>query len=333
MSSRRILSTLVAFAFTIAAVSCGKSTSTSITPTKHLHVHKVDAATPLKLAFVTNNASEFWKIAEKGLEKARAEGMAIDLKMPLTGKVEEQKKILEDLVSQGYHGVAVSAIAAEDMARDINKAAEKLNIITHDSDSPKSNRICYIGTNNREAGRQLGREIVKLLPNGGKMAVFVGTLAADNARDRLQGIKDEIEGKGIEIVAAKEDNKNETLARTNVEDMLNAHPDIDLLAGLWEYNPPAMLSAVKASGKEGKILMVGFDENISTLQGIEDGHIACTCVQKPFQFGYQSAELLTKLAREGETAIPAGGVVDTGVEIIHKGNVAEFKAKLAAMKE
>src|SRR5262249_19383374 len=73
------------------------------------HVFKVAEGTPLKLAFVTNNASEFWKIAEKGLQRAKQEkGIQVDLKQPDTGKVEQQKKILEDLMSQGYHGIAVS---------------------------------------------------------------------------------------------------------------------------------------------------------------------------------------------------------------------------------
>jgi ribose transport system substrate-binding protein len=289
---------------------------------------------PIKLAFVTNNASEFWKIAERGLEKARREnGIAIDLKQPATGKVEEQKKILEDLVSQGYHGIAVSVISAEDMVRDVNKAAAKTNVITHDSDAPKSNRLAYIGTNNYKAGQTLGEEIVRLLPAGGKMAVFVGTLAADNARLRLQGIADVVTPKGIRIVAQKEDNKDLTKARTNVEDMITAHPDLDLLAGLWAYNGPAILAAVKASGKAGKIKVVAFDEEDGTLEGIEEGIIECTCVQKPFEFGYRSALLLHDLARRGEAALPEDDIIDTGVEIISKANVQEFKSRLAELKK
>ena len=51
----------------------------------------------------------------------------------------------------------------------------------------------------------LGNQIVKLLPSGGKMAVFVGTLAADNAAQRLLGIEDAIKGHNIEIITRKED--------------------------------------------------------------------------------------------------------------------------------
>src|SRR5438045_8652894 len=80
----------------------------------------------LKLAFVTNNASDFWKIAAAGVHKYEKEsGVQVDVKMPVNGKVEEQNQILENLVSQGYNGIAVSVIAPNDQVADINKAADK----------------------------------------------------------------------------------------------------------------------------------------------------------------------------------------------------------------
>jgi ribose transport system substrate-binding protein len=313
----------------------GEGTKSPEIETRKRPVFKVPEGTPLKLAFVTNNASEFWKIAEKGLQRAKQEkGIQVDLKQPDTGKVEQQKKILEDLVSQGYHGIAVSVISAEDMVRDINKAAEQLNIITHDSDAPKSNRLVYIGTNNYEAGQVLGREIVKVLPDGGKVGVFVGTIAADNARQRYKGVQDETrKNPKIQLMQPKEDNKDLNKARTNVEDVINANPDVKLLVGLWSYNGPAIVSAVKASGRQKDLKIACFDEEVETLEGIEEGLIACTVVQKPFEFGYQSAVLLQELCLKGEAALPKSDVIDTGVDVISQQNVAAFKKKLADLKK
>jgi ribose transport system substrate-binding protein len=79
-----------------------------------------------------------------------------------------------------------------------------------------------------------------------------------------------------------------------------------------------------------------FDEEDGTLKGIESGTIACTVVQKPFQFGYLSSKWLHDLASKGDAAmkaIPADKVVDTGVEVITKDNVADFEKKLAEMKK
>ena len=67
----------------------------------------------VKLAFVTNNTSEFWKIAANGVHKYEREGkVQVDIKMP-NGKTEEQNQILENLVSQGYDAIAVSVIVRQ----------------------------------------------------------------------------------------------------------------------------------------------------------------------------------------------------------------------------
>ena len=95
-------------------------------------------------------------------------------------------------------------------------------------------------------------------------------------------------------------------ARSNVEDVINAYPDMNLLCGLWSYNGPAIAAAVDASGKKGKIQVAVFDEEDGTLDGIENGTIACTVVQKPFQFGYLSSKYLHDLATQGRGRAAAG---------------------------
>ncbi|MGA3122294.1 MAG: sugar-binding protein [Polyangiaceae bacterium] len=291
----------------------------------------------VKLAFVTNNASEFWKIAAAGVRTYEGEHkVQVDVRMPSTGTTEEQNQILENLASQGYDGIAVSAIAPDDQVPVLNRVAAKTKLITFDSDAPKSARLLYIGTNNYEAGKVLGAEIVKLVPNGGKMAVFVGTLSADNATQRLKGIRDAIAGHRIEIVDKREDNTDRAKARSNVEDIINAHSDLNLVAGLWSYNGPAIAAALEALGKKGTIFAAVFDEEEGTLNAIANGTIQVTVVQKPFQFGVLSSQWMFDLATGGQAAkaaLPSSGFVDTGVEVITHANVARFKQQLAELKK
>jgi ribose transport system substrate-binding protein len=293
-------------------------------------------AKPLKLAFVTNNTSEFWKIAAAGIHKYEREAkVQVDLKLPASGTAENQNQILQDLASQGYEGIAVSAIAPNDQVPVLDKIAEKTNLITFDSDAPKSKRLLYIGTNNYAAGKVLGGQIVKLLPKGGKIAVFVGAFGADNATQRLKGIEDAIAGHNIEIVDKREDNTDRAKARANVEDIVNAHHDLALVVGLWNYNGPAIAAALEGLGKKGKVLAAVFDEDDGTLAGIESGSIQATVVQKPFMFGYLASKWLHDLATKGEAAkaaLPADRNIDTGVDVIDKSNVADFKARLTEMK-
>ena len=62
------------------------------------------------------------------------------------------------------------------------------------------------------------------------------------------------------------DNKDHSRAKSNAEDTLSKYPDVAGMVGLWAYNPPAILLAVKAVQKEGKIQIIGFDEHPETLE-------------------------------------------------------------------
>jgi ABC-type sugar transport system substrate-binding protein len=117
----------------------------------------------LKLAFVTNNASDFWTIARKGVEKADAEldNVTVDFRLPGEGTAAEQKRIIDDLISSGINGIAISPVDPDNQTQLINDTAKKALVITQDSDAPKSDRAVYIGTDNVAAGRQAGELIKK----------------------------------------------------------------------------------------------------------------------------------------------------------------------------
>src|SRR5258708_33912589 len=95
----------------------------------------------------------------------------------------------------------------------------------------------------------------KALPNGGKIALFVGTMDADNARERVQGIKEAIAGTKVELVDVFTDQVDFTKAKANMEHPPVKYPDIALVSGLWAYETPLIYAAGRAPGKpaSGKI--------------------------------------------------------------------------------
>lgn len=322
---KRILYVLVIVLVALCLNSCG-SKQTAENPT----LLKTGGSTPVHIAFVTNNVSDFWKIAEAGVKKGEAEfNASCDIKMPTQGTAAEQKVILEDLVTKGVSGVAISPVNPDSQTDVLNKAGEKLSLICMDSDAPKSKRLCYVGTSNLDAGKVAGEQILKAIPDGGKVMLFVGTLDAQNAADRYKGIQGVLrKNKKFEILGVMTDDTNHTKARANVEDTLTKHADIACLVGLWSYNGPAIVNAVKAAKKVGKVQIVCFDEQDDTLKGVQSGAIFSTVVQKPYEFGYQSVKVLAALARGDKSVIPASKIVDTGVSVIDKSNVDSFWTKL-----
>jgi ribose transport system substrate-binding protein len=284
----------------------------------------------LRLAFVTNNAANFWTIAQKGTEKAKAElkDVDIDFKIPGEATAAEQTRIVNDLLTNGLDGMAISPVDPANETDLLNKAAAQAVVFTQDSDAPNSNRACYIGTDNRAAGKQAGELIKKSLPNGGKIMVFVGKKDAQNAKDRLQGIEDALAGSKVEIIDVRTDDTDTAKAKSNVADTLVKYPDIAGLVGLWSYNGPAIFNAVKDANKVGAVKIICFDEDKETLAGVKSGAIEGTVVQQPFEFGYQSMMKIAKVLRGDKSIIPASKQIFIPTLLIDKKNVEEFSAKL-----
>jgi ribose transport system substrate-binding protein len=287
-----------------------------------------------RLAFVTNNASDFWTIARKGVEKADAElnDISVDFKIPSDGTAAEQKRLIDDLLSRGVDGIAISPVDPDNQTQMINDTVKRTLVVTQDSDAPKSERSFYVGTDNVAAGRQAGGLIKEALPQGGKIMVFVGKLDARNAQERLQGIKESLQGSNIEILDVRTDDTDRVRAKSNVADTLVRHPDIAALVGLWSYNGPAILNAVTEANKKGQVKIIAFDEEDETLAGVKDGAIYATVVQQPYEFGYQAITMMQKVLSGDRSVIPAGKQVFVPTLIIKRDGVEEFTKKINQLR-
>ena len=291
-------------------------------------------AKKLHLAFVTNNASDFWSIARAGCNKAVADlgNVELEFRIPADGTAATQKRIVDDLLVKGIDGVAISPVDPANQILMLNEAARQTLVITQDSDAPASHRACYVGTDNVAAGREAGELIKQALPNGGKIMIFVGTLDAQNAKDRYQGIQDTLKGSQVQILDVRTDGTDRVKAKKNVLDTLVKTPDVACLVGLWSYNGPAILNAVKESGKVGAVKIVCFDEEDETLAGVKSGAIFATVVQQPYEFGYRAIKLMTAVRGGDAAAIPASKLVVVPTLRIQKENVDEFWAKLKTLR-
>jgi ribose transport system substrate-binding protein len=257
-----------------------------------------------QLAFVVNGASDFWKLAEAGVKKAQGELPNYDLSL----KYPEQ--------------------AAAAVQQRLNKIGGQVPLFTTDSDAPDTNRIAYIGSSNTEAGKQAGEIALKALPEGGKCIGFVGLPGADNARERIEGMKAAIAGSKVELIDVRGDDIDQTRAKRNVEDALAANPDIDCMVGFYSYNPPRIYEVLKESGKLGQVTVIAFDEDPITLGGVREGTIAGTVVQDPYEWGYQGMKLMAKYLEGDKSVVPENKLIIVPTKMIDKANVDAFEAEL-----
>src|SRR4051812_18206336 len=291
------------------------------------------AADKKVLAFVVNGASDFWKIAEAGVKKAQGElpGFDLQFKYPEQAAAAVQQRVMDDLVAAGAAGIMVSAVDPKNQTGHLDKIAAQTVLLTTDSDAPQSKRVAYIGSSNVELGKDAGKLMLKALPNGGKCVGFVGLLGADNARERIEGVKETIKGSKIELVDVRGDEIDQTRAKRNVEDALVAMPDVSCLVGFYSYNTPRIYEVLKEAGKLGQIKVIGFDEDPITLGGVKEGSIVGTVVQQPFEWGYQGMKLMAKYLEKDKSGIPANGVIIVPGKVIDQSNVDDFMASMKQM--
>ncbi len=313
----------------VAGCSSGNSDSTGVSGDRP------------KIAFVTNQVASFWNIGKVGAEDAAKDfEVDVDVRMPVPASAVEQKRIVEDLISGGIAAVAISPLDAGNQVDLINQWANKIPLITHDSDAPTSNRLMYIGMDNYIAGRMCGELVKRAIPDGGEVMLAIGRLEQDNAKRRRQGVIDVLSGResmgetfdptGEVIQAGKYtildtlvDQGNVAVAKQKAEDAITTYPKLAAMVGLFADNPPAILQAIKSQNRPD-IKVIGFDENDITLQGIKDGTVEGTVVQDPYAYGYKSVEVLAKILAGDRSVIPESKFVDCPPRSITQENVDAF---------
>lgn len=268
----------------------------------------------VKVGVVTNMPAEFWSICEKGAKDAGEKfGVEVLFRMPEKNEAGLQRDIVNELVRQGVSGIAVSVINPEEQTPDLKLVGQQVNLITMDNDAEGTGRLCYIGTDNYDAGKTAGRLVKEVMPQGGTVAVFVGNQTSLNAQQRFHGVMDELAGQkdakgpvyGKYTLLKNEpytDAGKPSDSLDNAKDALEKMSGVaDIcMVGLYAYNPPAILGAVKSKKLTGKVKIVGFDEDAATLDAIAAGEIYGTVVQDPYNFGFKSVEILANLAKTGD---------------------------------
>jgi ribose transport system substrate-binding protein len=283
------------------------------------------------VAFIPNNYSDFWKVAQKGCEKADAEmpDIKVTFKPPFDGTVEDQNRLVREALNRDEaDAIAISPINPASQKNLINDAARRAVVITQDSDAPDTNRVLYIGADNRAAGRQAGELLKKALPQGGKVMVFVGKRDVQNAQERFEGLKEALQGSQVEIIDIMTDDSDPMRARDNAFQTLKKYPDLAGMVGLWSYNGPAILQALRTEDKIGKIKVVCFDDAKETLDGIKEGAIFGTIAQQPFEYGYQAVQTAQKILKGDQSVIPQTKTILIPTVVIQSDTVDKYRERL-----
>lgn len=278
---------------------------------------------------------DYWKGCYEGFEKA---GAAVGAKTVYTGSTDgdfaKEVDVLNQVIAKNPAGIAITCSDPDGLMDAINSAVEKdIPVVTFDSDSPNSNRMCYLGTGNENAGAEAAKFIADKIDHKGKVSLvyFAGS---QNQEERAKGFEDYMAANEPDITVVPKVNGGETEneAAAATSSLLQGNPD---MAGLFACNAWTGLgvgTAVAEAGKAGEICVVAFDTDEGVLDYIEQDVVQGSVVQGTQQMGYWAFQYLAAANHDsviegwkdkGLSPVPAS--VDTGVSIATKENVSSFR--------
>lgn len=305
-----------------------------------------------RFVFLTNGDDPFWDTCNAGLREGVQEftgdGSGYTAQMDKgNGKAEGQiDKLRQYATEPDIAGVAISVIQADNKAiademKKLQKAGKKVIAVDGDVNRERFRdaRSYYIGTNNYVAGTVLGKATKAVLEQrglaSGGYAQFAGFTDNDNARSRMNGVRDALGG--FTELDRKPDQMDRPRARDNVRTSLDNDADkIVALIGIWAYNAPAIADVVGERKVRDKVTVGVMDAASDAIKAMDDGNIDVMVVQNPFDMGRQTVRLLKAMCEDDQSTIdemfPArdaedGDVFTTGLRLVVPSEKSPVKAE------
>lgn len=278
----------------------------------------------------------FWKNCYKGFQDA---AKLYGAKTVYAGSpqydVNASITVLEQIIAKKPAGIAVTCMDATAYIPAIKKARDAgIPVVTFDSDSPKSNRIAFIGTQNYQAGVTAARYIGKQL-NGKGVVAACTSMGQTNIKERTQGFQDTIKSEypNIRLAQVIDSGTDQVTSATNVSNMIKKNPDINYIFCALETATVGAQKALQENNMKDKVKLVGFDTDTTTLDSIKSGSLEATISQAPWCEGYWSMNYLYYISNnlvdpvsgwlaKGYPGLPA--TADSGAVVVTKSNVDTF---------
>ena len=275
--------------------------------------------------------TEFWLSVFAGAKAAATEYNAeLNILGPETEEdYETQNQMIADAVEAGTEAIVFSAIDFEKNAAAIDDAARAgVKIVAIDSSVDSELVSTYIGTDNYAAGQMAAQAALDRVDGPLKVGVVNYDVGTANGQERERGALDAFRDSGrAEITAVVNTLTEAAQARTDTAAMLNGSPDINVLLAFNEPTSVGAAQAVEDLGCAEDVFLVGFDSNVVTIDGLQEGTVDALVVQNPYAMGNLGVESACRLLT-GQTN-DMEPTVDTSTKIVDRDNLFEIGSQKA----
>jgi ABC-type sugar transport system substrate-binding protein len=269
------------------------------------------------------SGNPFWAAVERGARDA-AKALGVNLVVlapPAETDVQAQIAQIEDQIAKRVNAIVVAPTDVSALNTTFDKArARGIPVLFVDTDATWPHKLTFIGTDNRAGGALGGKFLCDRLKGRGEVAIITGVMTTQSIRARVEGARETMQRCGLKIVAELPANSERALGQQVMEDILTRYPNVKGVFAANDLMALGAAEAVKARGKTGQVLIVGFDAIPEAAQAILRGEMAASVAQNPYNMGKFGVEYAVK-ALKGQR-IPKR--IDTGTTLVTRENAARY---------
>lgn len=281
-----------------------------------------EAEEPLKFITIFHDAGTPFAVPIKeGMEDAaRLLGVEAEFMGPQTFDVAQEVNMIESAIEAGIDGLAGTAPDPEAFKEVYQKAMDKgIPVVGYNTSAPDTPWMAFVGQDLVESGRVAGRLMIEYMGGKGKLAIATCCPGHTALEERIQGVKEAIEGTDIELVQIIDITPDASKGFAALEAFVTSNPDINGIVGVDAYTE-VIGRYLDKSGNAGKIIGGGFDLLPSTLQSIKKGALQFTVGQNPYLQGFLPIVQLYLYHTKGVMPID----INTSVEIVDASNIDKY---------
>ena len=275
--------------------------------------------------------TEFWLSVFAGAEAAATE---YNLQLTILGAeteedYEAQNHLVEQAVEQGTEALVFSAIDYENNAAAVDAAARQgVKIVAIDSNVASDAVSTYIGTDNYAAGQMAAQAALDRVEGPLKVGIVNYDVSSANGQERERGAVEAFAASGrAEVVNIINTLASASYARIDTTHLLQEHPEINVLLAFNEPTCVGAAQAVRQMKLSEDVFLVGFDSNVETIDGLQDGSVDALIVQNPYAMGYLGVESAYKLLSGQDEKKKKK--VDTSTRIVDQDNMFTIDSQKA----
>ncbi len=270
-----------------------------------------------------SDTSEFFLSVYAGAQAAAAEyNVELTIYSPDTEEdYDAQNQLVEDAVASGAEALVYSAVDFENNAAVIDDAARQgVKIVAIDSNVDSDAVQTYIGTDNYAAGQMAAQAALDGVEGSLQVGIVNYDVSSANGQEREQGAVEAFQQSGrVDGITVINTLAEAGQAQADTAALLLEHPDLNVILAFNEPTSVGAANAVRSLEAADRVFLVGFDSNVSTIDGLQDGTVDALVVQNPYAMGYLGVESACRLL--GGQGTDLEKTVDTATRIVNRDNM------------